>query len=115
MKNKEYISVLKMIDYINKALRYTDGISFEEFKENEEKQDATIFSISQIGELVKNIEQETQDQYSSIEWIIIKNLRNKTVHDYEGINLNIIWDIIKDDLVPLKNNLKEIIKQNSED
>lgn len=43
MKNKEYISVLKMIDYINKALRYTDGISFEEFKENEEKQDATFF------------------------------------------------------------------------
>ena len=115
MKNKEYISVLKMIDYINKALRYTDGITFEEFKENEEKQDATIFSIIQIGELVKNIEQETQDQYSSIEWVIIKNLRNKIVHDYEGINLNIIWDIIKDDLVPLKNNLEEIIKQNSED
>ena len=111
MKNKEYLSITKMITYIDKALKYTDGVTFEHFKDDEEKQDATIFAISQIGELVKNIEVETQKLYPEIEWIVIKNLRNKIVHDYDGINLIIIWDIINNDLIPLKNNLENILNK----
>ena len=102
MKNKEYMSLKKMIQYINKALKYTDGCDFKSFSSNEEKVDATVFAISQIGELVKNISKETMEKYSNIEWIIIKNLRNKIVHDYEGIKLNFIWDIITKDIMQLK-------------
>lgn len=113
MKNKEYISLKKMIDYIDKALRYTKDCDFETFLKNEEKIDATVFAISQIGELVKNISKETMQEYPNIEWIIIKNLRNKIVHDYEGIKLNFIWDIITEDIIKLKEDLKKIIeKQN---
>ena len=113
MKNKEYISLKKMIEYINKVLRYTEGCDFESFSNNEEKVDATIFAISQIGELVKNISKETMEKYSNIEWIIIKNLRNKIVHDYEGIKLNFIWDIITDDITQLKNDLEKILDDNN--
>ena len=111
MKNKEYMSLKKMIEYINKALKYTEGCSFESFSRNEEKVDATVFAISQIGELVKNITKETMERYNNIEWIIIKNLRNKIVHDYEGINLNLIWDIITDDIIQLKMDLEKILKE----
>ena len=110
MKNKEYMSIKKMIEYIDKALRYTEGCNFESFSNNEEKVDATIFAISQIGELVKNINKETMEKYPNIEWIIIKNLRNKIVHDYEGINLNLIWDIVTKDIVELREDLEEILK-----
>lgn len=110
MKNKEYMSLKKMIEYINKALRYTDGCDFQAFSSNEEKVDATIFAISQIGELVKNISKETMEKYPNIEWIIIKNLRNKIVHDYEGIKLNLIWDIVTNDIVQLKEDLEEILE-----
>ena len=109
MKNKEVISINKMVKYIDKALKYTDNIDFEQFQNNEEKQDATIFAISQIGELVKNIDNDTQKRFPEVEWIIIKNLRNKIVHDYDGINLSIIWDIIENDLKPLKINLTKIL------
>ena len=109
MKNKEVISINKMVKYIDKALKYTDNIDFEQFQNNEEKQDATIFAIRQIGELVKNIENNTQKRYPEVEWIVIKNLRNKIVHDYDGINLSIIWDIIENDLKPLKFNLTKIL------
>lgn len=74
--------------------------------------DATVFAISQIGELVKNISKETMDKYSNIEWIVIKNLRNKIVHDYEGIKLNFIWDIITEDIKKLKCDLEDIIEKN---
>ena len=73
-----------------------------------------FFAISQIGELVKNISKETIEKYPNIEWIIIKNLRNKIVHDYEGIKLNLIWDIVTNDIVQLKVDLQEILdKSNS--
>lgn len=112
MKNKEYMSLKKMIEYINKALKYTEGCDFKTFSDNEEKVDATVFAISQIGELVKNISKETMEKYPHIEWIIIKNLRNKIVHDYEGINLTLIWDIITNDIVQLKIDLEGIIENN---
>ena len=97
------------INSVDKALKYTKGIKFEEFSKNEEKVDATVFVISQVGELVKNISKETINEYPEIEWIIIKNLRNKIIHDYEGIKLNFIWDIITEDLVELRINLEKII------
>ena len=110
MKNKEYMSLKKMVEYINKALRYTEGCDFKTFSDNEEKVDATVFAISQIGELVKNISKETMEKYPNIEWVIIKNLRNKIVHDYEGIKLNFIWDIITKDIIQLKNDLEKILE-----
>jgi len=110
MKSKEYLSIKKMIEYIEKVERYTKNCDFEDFKINEEKVDATVFSLSQIGELVKNISNGTIDKYRNIEWIVIKNLRNKIVHDYEGINLEFIWDIIKSDIKSLKIELNKIIE-----
>ena len=50
------------------------------------------------------------EKYSNVEWIIIKNLRNKIVHDYEGIKLNFIWDIITGDIIKLKLSLEEILE-----
>lgn len=111
MKDKEVWTIRKMIEYTEKALKYTKGCDFETFSSNEEKVDATVFAISQIGELVKNIEKDTMKKYPEIEWIVIKNLRNKIVHDYEGIKLHFIWDIITDDIPALKENLQEILKQ----
>lgn len=72
MKNKEYISFIKMIEYIDKAFKYTKDYSYEQFFNDEKTIDATVFAISQIGELVKNISKETMKKYSNIEWNMIK-------------------------------------------
>ena len=109
MRNKEYMTFIKMIEYIDKALKYTKGYTFEEFIKDDKTIDATIFSISQIGELVKNISKETMKKYSTIEWNMIKGLRNRIVHDYEGVNLKSIWYVLKKDIIDLKDNLQEII------
>lgn len=109
MKNKEYISLIKMIEYIDKALQYTDGYTFEEFCKDDKTVDATVFSISQIGELVKNMTKETMEKYASIEWNMIKGLRNRIVHDYEGISLKSIWYILKNDIIQLKQEIQTII------
>ena len=88
-----------------------NGYNFEQFCKDEKTVDATIFSISQIGELVKNISKETMDKYNNIEWNMIKGLKNRIVHDYEGINLKSIWYVIKNDLMELKENIQNILKE----
>ena len=114
MKNKEYIAFTKMIEYIDKSLKYTDGYTFEQFCKDEKTIDATVFAISQIGELVKNISKETMEQYSNIEWGMIKGLRNRIVHDYEGISLKSIWFVLKNDILELKKEIQEIINENDD-
>lgn len=109
MKDKEYMTFIRMIEYIEKIIRYTTNYSFDEFCNDEKTIDATIFSISQIGELVKNISSETMEKYSFIEWNMIKGLRNRIVHDYDGINLKSIWHVIKYDIEELKGNIQKII------
>lgn len=109
MQNKEIRSLQKMIEYIEKSIKYIDGYTYEEFIKDNKTVDATVFNISQIGELVKNISEETKSQYTNIEWNMIKGLRNRIIHDYEGINLKSIWYILKNDILELKDELKKIL------
>ena len=109
MKNKEYLSLIKMVEYIDKAIQYTKDYTFEEFSKDDKTIDATVFSISQIGELVKNISKEIMEKYTFIEWNMIKGLRNRIVHDYEGISLKSIWYVIENDILKLKEDIQKII------
>lgn len=110
MQSKEYESLKKMIDYIDRSLEYTNGYSKEQFENDMKTVDATVFNISQIGELVKNISDETKRKYSKIEWNMIKGLRNRIIHDYEGISLKSIWYILENDIIELRAQLNEIIE-----
>lgn len=58
MKNKEYQSIVKMLEYINRAEQYTSNITFEEFSNSNMVIDATVLVISQVGELVKNLDKD---------------------------------------------------------
>ena len=111
MKDKEYHSITKMIEYIDKCKKYIGDYIFEQFVMDEKTVDAVILNVSQIGELVKNISRESKEKYSSVEWRVLKDVRNRIVHDYEGIKYYLIWDICKNDLPQLKSNLKEILKK----
>lgn len=105
MKNKQIFT--KMIKYIDNVFMYTEGIAYEEFKNNTMLVDACVFNLSQIGELVKNVDKEITDSYPHIPWRQMYGLRNRIVHDYEGINLKLVWEVITLNLEDLK---QEILK-----
>ena len=111
MKSKEIISINKMIEYIDRAMLYTKEHTLETFSEDIKTVDATVFVISQLGELVINIEEETRKKYPHIPWRTIKGIRNRIVHDYEGIILDMIWHTVKHDLIELKDNLNDILEK----
>ncbi len=72
--------------------------------------EACVFNLSQIGELVNKLDKDFEDQHPSIPWRVMYGLRNKIVHDYESVNLVLIWDIVKEDLPTLNAQLEEIFK-----
>ena len=71
---------------------------------------ACAFLVSQIGELAKEVSEETQNKYGYISWRSIKGMRNKSVHDYENIDLSVLWGTIIKSLPVLKGQIEEIIE-----
>ena len=94
MKDKIYIE--RIIKYCEKIIKYVKTIDeFSDFEVNEEKIDAVMLNLEQIGETAKKLSENTKKQYPSIHWISIIGLRNMISHDYEGLKLNIIYEIAK--------------------
>ena len=75
---------------------------------------ACAFSVSQIGELVKEISEDTLKRYNTIPWNSIKGMRNRIVHDYDNVDLAVLWGTINKSLPELKEELKDIILDNSD-
>ena len=71
--------------------------------------EACVFNLSRIGELVNKLDKEYLSKHNEVPWFKIRGLRNRIVHDYEGVNLNLIWEIIDMDIKILKEQLLKLI------
>ena len=109
MKSKDRIIIQKIIIYIEDTEKYTEDMDAKDFLDDKKTITACAFTVSQIGEIVKEISDETINMYSNIPWNSIKGMRNRIVHDYENVDLSVLWGTIKESLPELKEKLKEII------
>lgn len=91
-----------IINSINKIEKYTKGMTKEDLKINELVQDAVVRNLEVIGEAVKKIPDDVRDIYKEIPWKKIAGLRDILIHEYFGVNMNIVWDVIENKLQPLK-------------
>ena len=98
--------ILESIDKIN---LYTKDIDFEKFISNSMIIDAVVRNIEIIGEASSKIPEEIKNNFSEIPWIKLKGIRNRIVHDYFGVDVNIIWEIIKKDLTELKKQIEHAL------
>lgn len=102
----------KIITHIDHTLEYCQGQTFDSFMENRMLQEACIFNILQVGELSKlGLDEGFTQQYPNIAWNQMYGMRNRLVHDYEGVRLRIVWETISLDFLPLKASLESILAQ----
>ncbi|MEK6830737.1 MAG: DUF86 domain-containing protein [Nanoarchaeota archaeon] len=108
MKKDPLVFVKHISDEIEKVERFSKDLTKDQLKKNELKQYAIIRAIEIIGEAVNNIPKEVKRKYSEVSWIDISGMRNKLIHHYFGINLNIVWKTIKEDIPDLKQKILKI-------
>jgi len=110
MHDKDYYIILSMLETVDKILRYTSAYhSAEELYQNDRDCDAAMMNFIVLGEECGKLSNDLKDTYPQTDWSKIHGLRNIIAHHYFGINVDIVWQIIGNDLPKLKNDLKKII------
>ncbi|WP_107668527.1 DUF86 domain-containing protein [Cyanothece sp. BG0011] len=98
----------------DKILRYSQGLDYKTFIEDELRVDATLRNLQIIGEAVKQVPREMRTKYPRVEWRKIAGLRDILAHAYFSLENETIWDIIKTKIIPLKSEVETIINQEFE-
>jgi len=105
---EDIVFIEHILDSINAIEKFSKNINREKLLRNRLKQSAIVREIEIIGEAVKNISQGLKNKYPEVQWKEIAGTRDKMIHHYFGVDLNIIWDIIKTDLPDLKEKIMKI-------
>ncbi|MCK5833053.1 DUF86 domain-containing protein [bacterium] len=108
-RNEVYFKdIIESIDIIKD---YTKGKNINDFSNNQLLQDGVIRRLEIIGEAVKKIDPNLKKECPNIKWRQIAGMRDVLIHDYFGVNIKRVWNVIESDLDNLKNELLSIMKE----
>lgn len=111
MKRDAEVFLAHILESIKKIEEFTKGISKEKFFRDIKLQDAVIRRIEIIGEAAKNLPANFREKHSDIEWAEMAKTRDKLIHGYFGVDIELTWNIVKDNLPNLKEKIKNALKQ----
>jgi len=97
-----------MLEAIGKIERYTAGLDRADFLWDEKTVDAVVRNLEIVGEAVRQLPDEFKASHAEIPWTQIAGLRNRIVHDYFGLDLEIIWQVFVGALPYLKEQLSQL-------
>ena len=111
MKKDAEVFLRHIIESVCRIQEFTIGISKEKFMKDIKLQDAVLRRIEIIGEAAKNIPLDFREKHANIPWNEMARTRDKLIHGYFGVDLELTWNIIKEDLPDLKEKIEKILKQ----
>jgi uncharacterized protein with HEPN domain len=111
MKKDNLVYPDHILNRLRKATDYIDGVSYADFLKDEEKQDAIIRKIEVAGEATKSISAELRERYDRIPWRAIAGMRDKLVHHYSDVDLDVVWGTVTREIPELIPEIEAIVHE----
>lgn len=96
--DRDQAYLLDILGAAKLAISYVEGITLEKFLTDTQIQDSVIRRLEIIGEAAKRISDETKESYSSVPWIEMISMRNFMIHEYDDVDVSIVWETVNRDL-----------------
>jgi len=91
-----------VLEAIRKIREFTAGLTLETFSQDAKTLDAVVRNLEIIGEAVKHLPDNVRARYPGLDWKKIAGLRDILIHEYFGVNVEVIWDVVQHKLPDLE-------------
>jgi len=102
-----------ILEALRRAETYSAGQSYDQFLADTKTQDAVIRTLEIVGEATKGLSPALRERHPEIPWKNMAGLRDKLIHDYFGVNIDIVWEIVRDELPSLSVQVAGILEGES--
>lgn len=99
-----------ILEALRRARSYTTGQSYEQFLTDTKTQDAVIRTLEILGEATKRLSPSLRESHPEIPWKSMAGVRDKLIHDYFGVNIDIVWQIVQDQLPALAEQVAAVLE-----
>ncbi len=96
-------------DALDSILEYVENLDYEAWVRDKKTIDAVIRNLEIIGEAATRVPNDIQEQYTDIPWYQMKAMRNILIHEYFGVDKDVLWRTIQDDIPPLKRKIQKML------
>ncbi|MCD4810430.1 MAG: DUF86 domain-containing protein [Methanosarcinales archaeon] len=111
MKKRDYGDFVQdILDSINDVENFIDGMEFEDFIKDKKTIYSVVRAIEIIGEAAKNVPEQIRTKYPDVPWKQMAGMRDKLIHEYFGVDLEILWETAKDDVPRLKTAVSKVFE-----
>ena len=114
-KNRDYVDYVEdILENTEKAIKFVEGMDYETFKNDDKTVFATLRALEIVGEATKKIPDSVRSDNPDVPWREMAGIRDKLIHDYFGVNMEVIWKTVKQDLTVLKSQIEQIIEEHTD-
>jgi len=109
--SRDFLDYLEdMVEYVGKAVHFTEGMEYDEFVRDEKTALAVVKALEIVGEAAEKIPAHVKERHPRIPWREMAGMRDRLTHGYFSVDLSIVWKVVKDRLPALKSSLEEVIR-----